>query len=132
MKRLFCALVLALWPTIASADPEATHVGDTFDAMIWCLEPSATPLLPVQIQSQSHEEWLRVDVEGFEFTLMWQPQPTTPSFTSVPHHRDSRLSIGFPNLPNRSVLSREDKDMLQDFMIETAGCFSMSDVTSAL
>jgi hypothetical protein len=136
MQRFLFALLLALSPGIANADSDETRVGDTFDAMIWCLEPSATPLFPVQVQPQTNAEWLRVDVEGLEFTLMWQPQPTTLSFTNVPHYRDSRLRIGFPDLLDRSQgqtdVSREDKDMLQDFMIEAVGCFSMSDVTPAL
>jgi hypothetical protein len=139
VKHFLCVLILALWPAVARAGPAVSSVtprGRAVDAVIWCREPGASPILPVQVHAPTGDEWLRVDVEGLEFTLMWQPQPTSLSFANVPHHRDSRLRIGFPNLAEhtngQTDLSREDKDMLQDFMVETVGCFSMSDVSSAL
>lgn len=129
VKRLLIVLVLTVWPSVGWTDKTQAHVEDTFDAMAWCLPPEATPASTVNVLPQTGEEWLDVDVNGFNFSLTWQPQPAPLNFMYVPHWSDQRLLITFPHRFARfsGEPTAEEDDLSRVFTLMTIGCFSVSD-----
>ena len=135
MRRLVRATILAavltFWPErMWGAEQQTaadTVVGSMLINMAWCLPSGANPALPVD--TTGDEEWLRVEIEGLEFALMWTDPNASRNFRNIPHHSDPRLRIAFPHQFERfsgRVLTDDELAMVQVFTLMAVGCFSMS------